>query len=44
MRTRVVMERLGIANALFLRPDLDRLICVLRIVIDKSYPIRGTHE
>ena len=38
------MERLGIANASFLRPDLDRLIRVLRMVIDKSYPIRGTHE
>ena len=39
-----LMEHLGIDNASFLRPDLDRLICVLRIVIDKSYPIRGTHE
>ena len=39
-----LMERLGIANASLLRPDLDRLIGVLRIVIDKSYPIRGTHE
>ena len=38
------MERLGIVNASFLRPDLDRLIGVLRIVIDKSYRIRGTHE
>ena len=38
------MERLGIANASFLRPDLDRLIGVQRIVIDQSYPIGGTHE
>ena len=39
-----LMERLSIANAAFLRRDLDRLIGVLRIVIDKSYRIRGTHE
>ncbi len=38
------MERLCITNASFLRPDLDRLIGVLRVVIDKSYPIRSTHE
>lgn len=38
------MKHLGIANASFLRLDLDRLIGVLHIVIDNSYPIRGTHE
>ena len=39
-----LMERLGIANASLLRLDRDRLIGVLRNVINKSYPIRGTHE
>lgn len=31
-----------IANAPFLRPDLDRLTAGLRFVIEKNYPIRGT--
>ena len=33
-----------IANAPYLRPDLDRLISGLRFVIDKNYPIRGMHK
>ena len=39
-----LLHLVDIANAPFLRPDLDRLISGLRFVIDKNYPIRGTHK
>lgn len=39
-----LLQLVDIANAPFLRPDLDRLISGLRFVIDKNYPIRGTHK
>ena len=39
-----LLQLVDIANAPFLRPDLDRLIGGLRFVIDKNYPIRGTHK
>lgn len=37
-----VLQLVDIANAPFLRPDLDRLLRGLRFVIEKNYPIRGT--
>ena len=39
-----VLQLVDIANAPFLRPDLDRLVRGLGIVIEKSYPVRGTHR
>lgn len=36
------LHLVDIANAPFLRPDLDRLVGGLRFVIEKRYPIRGT--
>lgn len=36
------LHLVDIANAPFLRPDLDRLAGGLRFVIEKNYPIRGT--
>ena len=36
------LHLVDIANAPFLRPDLDRLLSGLRFVIDNGYPIRGT--
>ena len=39
-----LLQLVDIANAPFLRPDLDRLIGGLRFVIDKKYPIRGTYK
>ncbi len=38
------LHLVDIANAPFLRPDLDRLAGGLRFVIEKNYPIRGTGE
>lgn len=37
-----MLHLVEIANAPFLRPDLDRLAGGLRFVIEKNYPIRGT--
>ena len=37
-----MLHIVDVANAPFLRPDLDRLISGLRFVIEKRYPIRGT--
>lgn len=34
-------EKDAIANAPFLRPDLDRIVRGLGFIIEKSYPIRG---
>ncbi len=39
-----LLQLVDIANAPFLRTDLDRLVGGLRFVIDKQYPIRGTHK
>ena len=39
-----VLHLVDIANAPFLRPDLDRLVRGLGFVIEKGYPIRGTHR
>ena len=39
-----VLQLVDIANAPFLRPDLDRLVRGLGFVIEKNYPIRGTHR
>ena len=39
-----LLQLVDIANAPFLRPDLDRLIGGLRFVIDKNYPIRGMQK
>lgn len=36
-----VLHLVDIANAPFLRPDLDRLVRGLGFVIEKAYPIRG---
>ncbi len=38
------LHLVDVANAPFLRPDLDRLIGGMRFVIQKSYPIRGTRK
>ncbi|MFO1117684.1 MAG: redoxin domain-containing protein [Beijerinckiaceae bacterium] len=38
---RGMLHLVDIANAPFLRPDLDRLVGGLRFVIEKDYPIRG---
>ena len=38
-----LLHLVDVANAPFLRPDLDRLVGGLRFVIEKNYPIRGTH-
>ena len=37
-----VLQLVDIANAPFLRPDLDRIVRGLGFVIEKAYPIRGT--
>jgi peroxiredoxin len=37
-----VLHLIDIANAPFLRPDLDRLVRGLGFIIEKNYPIRGT--
>lgn len=37
-----ILQLVDIANAPFLRPDLDRLARGLAFVIDKGYPVRGT--
>ncbi len=39
-----LLHLVDIANAPFLRPDLDRLLAGLRFVIEKNYPIRGTRR
>lgn len=39
-----VLHLVDIANAPFLRPDLDRLVGGLRYVIANDYPIRGTRK
>lgn len=36
------LQIVDVANAPFVRPDLDRLIGGLRFVMEKQYPIRGT--
>lgn len=36
------LQFVDVANAPFLRPDLDRLLGGLRFVMEKNYPIRGT--
>lgn len=38
------LQLVDVANAPFLRPDLDRLIGRLRFTMEKNYPIRGTHR
>jgi peroxiredoxin len=38
-----ILQLVDVANAPFLRPDLDRLLGGLRFVIQNHYPIRGTH-
>lgn len=37
-----LLHLVDIANAPFLRPDLDRLVRGLGFIIEKAYPIRGT--
>jgi len=37
-----VLHLVNIANAPFLRPDLDRIVHGLGFIIEKAYPIRGT--
>jgi peroxiredoxin len=37
-----VLHLVDIANAPFLRPDLDRIVRGLGFIIEKAYPIRGT--
>lgn len=37
-----VLHLVDIANAPFLRPDLDPLVLRLGTIIEKDYPIRGT--
>lgn len=37
-----VLHLIDIANAPFLRPDLDRIVRGLGFIIEKAYPIRGT--
>ncbi len=37
-----LLQIVDLANAPFLRPDLDRLLGGLRFIMEKSYPIRGT--
>lgn len=37
-----VLHLVDIANAPFLRPDLDRIVHGLGFIIEKAYPIRGT--
>ena len=37
------LQIVEIANAPFVRPDLDTLLGGLGFVIEKNYPIRGTH-
>lgn len=39
-----VLQLVDVANAPFLRPDLDRLVRGLGFVIEKNDPIRGTHQ
>jgi peroxiredoxin len=39
-----VLQIVEIANAPFLRPDLDRLVRGLGFIIEKNYPVRGTHR
>ncbi len=39
-----VLHLIDIANAPFLRPDLDRLVRGLGFIIQKNYPVRGTHQ
>lgn len=41
VNTQGMLHLVDIANAPFLRPDLDRLVRGLGFVIDKGYPIRG---
>ena len=38
------LHLVDVANAPFLRPDLDRLLGGLRFVIQNQYPIRGTRQ
>ena len=38
------LHLVDVANAPFLRPDLDRLAGGLRFIIENSYPIRGTRK
>lgn len=38
------LHLVDVANAPFLRPDLDRLVGGLRFVIENNYPIRGTRK
>lgn len=38
------LHLVDIANAPFLRPDLKRLVGGLGFIIEKAYPIRGTHR
>ncbi|GAC12836.1 redoxin domain-containing protein [Aliiglaciecola lipolytica] len=33
-----------IANAPFIRPDLEQLVSGIEFVFEKDYPIRGTHQ
>jgi peroxiredoxin len=37
-----LLQVVEVANAPFLRPDLDRLIGGLGFIIEKGYPVRGT--
>lgn len=39
-----MLQLVDIANAPFLRPDLDRLVGGLGFIIEKNYPIRGTYR
>ena len=39
-----LLHLVDVANAPFLRPDLDRLLGGLRFVIQNQYPIRGTRS
>ena len=39
-----VLHLVDLANAPFLRPDLDRLVRGLQFVIEKDYPVRGTRK
>jgi peroxiredoxin len=39
-----VLQIVDVANAPFVRPDLDILLMGLGFVIEKNYPIRGTYR
>ncbi len=39
-----ILQVVDVANAPFVRPDLDTLLMGLSFVIEKNYPTRGTYR